>query len=86
MGCCHTLLLRFFRAREITTPSLSEFDSSKHFARGDVAIDYPHNPQTLRVHLKRLKTDQLGKDVDVFIGKTDCPLCPVAVVMAYMTL
>ena len=76
----------FFRAGEITTPSLSEFDSSKHLALGDVAIDDPHNPQTLRVHLKRSKTDQLGKNVDVFIGKTDCPLCPVAAVMAYMAV
>ena len=80
------LCFGFFRAGEITTPSLSEFDGSKHLAWGDVAIDDPHNPQTLRVHLKRSKTDQLGKGVDVFIGKTDCPLCPIATVMAYMAL
>ena len=37
----------FFRVGEITTPSLSEFDSSKHLAWGDVAIDDPQNPQPL---------------------------------------
>ena len=67
----------FFRAGEITVPTLSAFDQKRHLAWGDVAIDNPESPQTLQVHLKRSKTDQLGKRVDVFIGKTDCPLCPV---------
>jgi len=26
----------------------------------------------------------MGKGVDIYIGKTDCPLCPVTAVMAYM--
>lgn len=51
---------------------------------GDVAIDNPQAPQTIRVKLKRSKMDQLGKGVEVFIGKTGCPLCPVAGVVAYM--
>ena len=44
----------------------------------------PTAPQALRVTLKKSKTDQLGKGVDVFVGKTGCPLCPVAAVLAYM--
>ena len=74
----------FFRAGEITTSTLSDFDSSKHLAWGDVAIDDASNPQLVKVHLKRSKTDQLGKGVDIYIGKTDCPLCPIIAVMAYM--
>ena len=38
----------------------------------------------LRITLKRSKTDQLGAGVEVFVGKTGCPLCPVAGVIAYM--
>ena len=64
----------------------SRFEDSKHLAWGDVAIDDVHNPQSLRVHLKRSKTDQLGKGVDVYIGKTDGPLCPVTAVMTYMAI
>ena len=76
----------FFKAGEITIPTISGFDDSKHLAWGDVAIDDLNNPQSLRVHLKRSKTDQLGKGVDVYVGKTDGPLCPVTAVMAYMAL
>ena len=38
------------------------------------------------MHLKgeRSKTDQLGKGVDVYMGKTGYPLCPVMATMAYM--
>ena len=76
----------FFQAGEITIPNTSGFEDSKHLAWEDVAIDDVHNPQLLRVHLKRSKTDQLGKGVDVYIGKTDGPLCPVTAVIAYMAV
>ena len=81
-----TLCLGFFRVGEITVPNLSAFDQKKHLAWGDVAIDNPESPQTLRVHLKRSKTDQLGKGIDVFIGKTECPLCPVKAVLNFIAI
>ena len=74
----------FFRAGEITTSNISNFDSSKHLAWGDVAIDDGSSPRLLKVHLKQSKTDQLGKGIDIYIGKTDYPLCPVVAIMAYM--
>ena len=76
----------FFRAGEITVPTLSALTRKKHLAWGDVAIDNPESPQTLQVHLKISKTDQLGKEVDVFIGKTDCPLCPVQAVLNFIAI
>ena len=69
----------FFRAREITIPTVSGFDHSKYLAWGDVATDDA-------VQLKRSKTDQLGKGIDIYIGKTDDPLCPVTATMAYMAI
>ena len=30
--------------------------------------------------------DQLGNGVDVYIGKTNCPLCPVVTIMHYMAV
>ena len=49
-------------------------------------MDSTDNPHTLKVHLKVSKTDQLGRGVDVYVGKTDCPLCPVTAVMHYIAL
>ena len=74
----------FFRAGELTIPNLSAYDKSIHLSWGDVTVDNTLQPRMLKVTLKRSKTDQLGKGVDVFIGKTDCPLCPIAAVLAYM--
>jgi len=70
------LLFGFFRAGEITLPTITSFDVTKHLAWGEVAIDSTENPQALKIHLKKSKTDQLGKGVDVYIRKTACSLCP----------
>ena len=41
-------------------------------------------PTTMQVHLSFSKCDQFGKGVDIYIGSTDNPLCPVTAVMAFM--
>jgi len=76
----------FFRSGEITVPTEKSFDPTKHLTWGDIAIDNTEDPQTLKVFLRRSKVDQLGKGVDVYIGKTDCPLCPVLAIVQYMTV
>jgi len=76
--------LCFFRSGEITVPTENGFEHSRHLAWGDRAIDSTEDPQSLKVHLRRSKSDQLGNGVDVYIGKTDCPLCPVVATMQYM--
>ena len=72
----------FFRLGEITVPSQTAFDPSVHLAWGDVAIDNRSDPRVLKVQLKRSKCDQLRKGVDVFVGHTNNPLCPVAAVLS----
>ena len=74
----------FFRSGEITVPSLNSFDARVHLSWLDVAIDNPKDPRLLRIKLKRSKTDQLGKGVEVYVGRTGCSLCPIAAVSAYM--
>ena len=76
----------FFRSGEITVPSLTSFDSSRHLAWGDVAVDSLDNPQMLKIHLKTSKTDQLRRGADVYVGRTDCPICPITAVLHYMAL
>lgn len=74
----------FFRAGELTVPSVGAYREGKHLSWGDVAIDDPAKPATIRVLLRHSKTDQLGKGVEVFIGMTGDDICPVAAVASYM--
>lgn len=52
----------FFRAGEITVPSLTAFDKKKHLAWGDVAVDNPVSPQAFQVYLKFPKQINLEKE------------------------
>ena len=65
----------FFRAGEITVPSVTAYDPAVHLSWGDVTIS--DDGRVLRVFLKRSKTDQYGRGVEVFIGSTADDLCPV---------
>ena len=76
----------FFRAGEITLPSQSAFDQRFHLAWGDVAADDGKPPSMIRIHLKRSKCDQLGKGVDVYLGRTCGPACPVSEMLGYIEL
>jgi len=48
----------------------------------DVVVDNAEDPQLLKVHLKKSKSDQFGKGVDICIGKTDCPVVAITQYMA----
>lgn len=71
----------FFRAGELTIPSLNADDQSKHLSWGDISVDNTESPSILKV---QSKTDQFRKGVDMYIGKTGCPICPLAGVLAFM--
>ena len=71
----------FFRSGEITIPSSTAYDATSHLSWGDVAIDNTLSPKLLQVLLKRSKTDQTGKGVKVFIGRTGRLLCPVTAIL-----
>lgn len=51
---------------------------------GDVTVDDACSPTMLKTHLRVSKCDQFGKGVDVYVGRTDSPRCPVIAVVAYM--
>ena len=77
-------LFGFFRSGEITISSLTAFDQTVHLSWGDVAVDDPIRPKSICIHLKRSKCDQFEAGVDIYLGRTTSPLCPVTVVLAYM--
>ena len=72
------------RSGEITTMSDSSYDSRSHLSFDDIAVDNPAAPSILQVHLKVSKTDPFRKGIDVYIGRTNNDLCPVAAMMAYL--
>ena len=74
----------FFRAGEITVPAESAYDPAVHLSWGDVSIS--DDGRVLRLFLKRSKTDQYGRGVEVFMAATDNDLCPVAAVQSYVSL
>ena len=78
-----TCFFGFFRSGEITVPSLASFNPAVHLAWGDVSVDDPGNPAVMCIKLKRSKCDQFGV-VNVHVGRTNTPLCPVTAMLAYM--
>ena len=84
-ACCRAFF-GFFRVGEITIPSLGSYDPQQHLSFRDVATDPFQAPQLIRLHLRRSKTDQLGRGADIFLGRADDDLCPVAAILAYLAI
>ena len=74
----------FLRYGELTVPSESAYDEGAHLNFRDISVDSFANPQVLQVAIKRSKTDPFRTGVMIYIGRTNCELCPVAAVLAYM--
>ncbi len=83
-AACTMCFFGFFRSGEITVPSAGSFCPKTHLTFEDVTVDSRQAPTLLRIRLKTSKTDFFRVGVDVFIGKTDNELCPVAAVLAFM--
>ena len=83
--CC-TAYLGFFRLGELLLPAPGTFNHRLHLAWGDVAVDNPNDPRMVRCHLKQSKTDQMGRGVDVVLGRTGLPLCPLAALVGYIAI
>ena len=76
----------FLRAGEITVPSDSSYDAGAHVNADNIAVDSKSHPKVMRVRIKASKTDPFRQGVDVFLGRTGTPLCPIAAVLAYMAV
>ena len=75
----------FFRLGELLPPK-DQFLPSTCLVWGDVTFDHAENPSMLKVHLKQSKCDQFGAGVDIIVGKTGTPLCPITAVLDYIAL
>ena len=78
------MLLWLLLVREITVLSLAALDPAVHLTWGDVSVDDLGNPAVMCIKLKWSKCDQFGVGVNVHVGRTYTPLCPVTAMLAYM--
>ncbi len=77
-ACC-TGFFGFMRSGEYTSTK-----QGSAVAVTDVALDSHTNPSVVRVFLARAKTDPFGKGVDIFLGRTEAPVCPVIALVHYL--
>ena len=82
-ACC-ICFFAFLRVGEMTVPGDGGYDPAVHLSLSDVAIDDPRKPTMVRLTIKQSKTDPFRKGIELFVGKTACPLCPVAALLDYL--
>ena len=81
-----TAFFGFFRLGELLVESPAHFNPAISLAWGDVAVDSRTSPSMVKLHLRRSKCDKFGKGVDIVVGHTDTPLCPVMAILDYIKL
>ena len=69
---------------ELTADRATEFDPTRHISIGDIAVDSTLKPSMVELMLKCSKTDQLGRGVRIYLGRTDTELCLVTALLAYV--
>ena len=75
-ACC--VFFGFLRAGEFTLTAGQDFDPLSALTVQDMSVDQHANPSMVRLHQKQSKTDPFRHGVDVFLGRTNMVLCPVA--------
>jgi len=81
-----TCFFGFMRAGEITVPSQDAYDPTAHLSFNDIAVDAHTNPTVTEIHVKASKTDPFRRGVNLYIGRTNNDLCPIAAMMAYLAI
>ena len=65
-------------------PCQPAFDASAHLTWRDVTRDGGCPPNLVHVFLKQSKTDQIGRDLAVYLGTTGDDLCRVTTLFEYV--
>ena len=74
----------FLRSGELFYTSSRTFDQSQDLALHDISVNDARNPQTMKVHLKCLKTDPFKEGTDIFLARMNDELCPVAAMLFWL--
>ena len=81
--CC-VCFFGFFRLGELIPASETADDASRHVQLSNLAADCPHRPTVLSKHLRRAKTDQVGKGATIYICRYDSDLCLATALLAWV--
>ena len=76
-----TAFFGFFRLGEQLVDMPNSYSPATNLSWGDVAVDDRASPTVVKIHLRRSKCDQFGKEVDIKIGRTVTPTCPIAAIV-----
>ena len=74
------------RAGEFTIKSAQDYDQSSSLSPQDISVDRHSHPSMICVHLKQSKTDPFKHGVNIYMGRTNTELCPVAAILAYVAI
>ena len=81
--CC-AAFFGFLRCSEFTVPKVQDYDSNVYLTYADVAIDCKESPQILQLYIKQSKTNPFRKGVKLSLGRTNCAVCPISAILAYL--
>ena len=79
-----TAFFEFLSSGEVTVPSLAAYDPGAHLSYGDIKFNSQTHPTLAQVDIKASKKDPFRAGVLIYLGRTNCNLCPVAALVAYM--
>ena len=74
----------FLRAGEFTVPSMQVYDPEVHLSLSDLSVDSHSSPSMACLRIKQSKTDPFRQSVDVFLCRTNSPICPVEAIVSYI--
>ena len=76
----------FMRVGEFTIPVKGSYENITHLSPADISVDKRDNPRLLRVTIKQSKTGPFRQGVNIFLGATDVPICPVVGRLKYLAV
>jgi len=82
-ACCQAFF-GFMSVSEFTIPCHTDYDPSLHLSFQDISVDNRDNPRILKVNIKQSKADPFRQGVQIYLGATDTPLCPILCMIPYL--
>ena len=62
----------------------STFDPEIHLSINDLQVDCLLNPSCVTIHIKCSKTDPFHSGCDIYLGKVNSDICPLAAIGSYL--
>ena len=84
-ACC-TAFFGLLCCSQFAVPSTNDYDPAVHLSLQDIAIDSHTTPVVNRLNITHSKTDPFCKGIQLFLGKTDHNICPIATILPYLAL